>query len=142
MSEDTTDAGDEEAPTELDASAVAELAEQERREQKALRFETDAGVAEYTYQMVREGKLSELSEKHFETPDVRGGRADDLDVDADSYEKFRAEVIREGLVDGPEGTKTTLQWIRKNIPDDWQAELFDAITDFSSMDEAEYRQFR
>lgn len=145
MSEHDTDDvdGAEDEPIELDAEEVAQLAQRERREEKTLRFELEDGYAEYTYQMVRESKITELSETHFERPDVRNQRqAADVDLDADSYEEFRAEVIKEGLVDGPPGTTLTVQHIRQKIPDEWQAELFDAITEFSTMDEAEYRQFR
>lgn len=146
MSDDTDDAIEDEPQQKtqvLDADAVAELAQQERRATKSIAFETDAGVAEYEYQMIREGRVAELSEKHFETPEVRGRQqANDLDMDADDYERFRAEVIAESVVGAPEGTKPTRQWIRQNVPDRWQSELFEAITEFASMSDEEVIRFR
>lgn len=140
MSEDTdnTDDGTE----KLNAEAVAQLAKEERRAKKTIRFETPDGEAEYEYQMIREGRLAELSEKHFETPEVRNQRhAKDRDLTADDFERFRAEVIKESVVSAPHGHKAATGYIRKNIPDNWQAELFDAITEFSIMQPEERRKF-
>lgn len=144
MSTDTDTTTDEEEPVDesLDADAVAQLAQAERRAKKSMTFETEAGQATYVYQMIREGRLAELSEKHFETPDVRGrDRANDPDINEDDYERFRAEVISEAIVEAPQGTKLTQQYIRKSIPDRWQSKLFDAITDFSTMDDETFCKF-
>lgn len=136
-------AGDEDKSVVLDAEAVAQLARDEKRATKTLRFETPEGNADYEYGMVREATLAALSDEHFATPEVRGrGQADELNVDEDDFERFRAAVIKAGLVAGPDGTKMTVQWIRKNIPDQWQGDLFDAITDFSTMDDEEFVKFR
>ena len=133
----------EENVDELDADAVAQLAQAERRAKKTISFETDAGVARYVYQMMRESRLAELSDEHFDTPEVQGRRkAEALDIDADDFERFRADVICEGVVEAPEGTKLSQQYVRNSIPDEWQSELFEAITEFSTMDEETFLTFR
>ena len=133
----------EENVDELDADAVAQLAQGERRAKKSITFETDAGVASYVYQMIRESRLAELSDEHFDSPEVQGRRkAEALGIDADDFERFRADVICEGVVEAPEGTKLSQQYVRNSIPDEWQSELFEAITEFSTMDEETFLTFR
>jgi len=143
MSDDTTaaDVGDQadEEPRELDFAELKQREQAKRQTTKEFVVEYDDGAqAVFEYQMV-EG-LEEIADQHTRRKPTRNGQEDDYEV-TDKY-AFARDVLKKGLVDGPDGFEITKRALQEDITDELMDELVDAITEFSSMDEVTLRQFR
>lgn len=142
MSESTesVNEADTEEVAQLTAEDLAGIKRERQRARKTRHFEFPEGVASFTFKMLTEGTLTELSQKHIEQKVGRSGA--EISMDADGYENFRAAVVKEGVTDGPPGWKPMLDHIKQTYPESVLEELFECITEFSEITEEETIAFR
>ena len=124
---------------ELDWQDLKTREQQKRQVTKEFVVEYDDGArAVFEYQMV--DGLSEIIDDHTVRRPTRTGREEQTEID-NQYALAR-DIFKEALVDAPEGFEITERTLREDITDELMDELFEAIVDFSSMDEVTTRKFR
>lgn len=132
------DAADDE-PQELDFAALKAREREKREATKQFIVEWDDGArAVWEYRMV--DGLRGIIEDHLVERPTRTGQEPKREID-NEYALTR-DVFKAGLVDAPDGFEISERALREDITDELMDDLFDAIKDFSSMDEVTVRKFR
>jgi len=124
---------------EISFGELKQREQQKRQATKKYIVEYDDGArAVFEYQMV--DGLSDIADEHTVRKPTRSGQEDEREID-DRY-AFARDVMKEGIVDAPDGFEISRRALQEDITDELMDELVEAIAEFSQMGEVTTRKFR